>query len=277
MNNIHHAQQWMQDIKNAAEANNCDAFEQLYRTADPAAQVRGLAMAVQYGRIPMMAFALQHAEGLKYMNLSAVFEKGASKGQVETTTRALEWANTYNTFVAHPPYAFTLAMGALRSDCRELLERNWAEIKTTKNDLLHNLYGSAAVNDAGLCLGFLDQHLPRAEQLRMGALSQAVRLNKAVAVLHMLRNPPSFHNTTTEAANLLWEMMHRNQMDAAAVDTVSALLEYVSFEEFNKRFGSGFKPHMMRKLETLQAQHQHKILSAAIEEYTPSNSVARKM
>ena len=269
---------WMSDIQNAVQAHDLPNFERLYCNESPQLKARALAVVVQNGDLPLLEVALQHSHDLVNLDLRKVFEKGASKGHVEAATRMLVWANTHSTFVAQPSYAFTLAIGALRSDCTELLERNWAEIEKTPNDTLNNLYGSAAVHNASNCLVFLDQNLRNAEHLRMGALGQAVRMKKAKAVAHLLHHVPSMYNIKREAGDLLAEMVRRHQIDEPdGVDTVNALFAFVSFEEFSQRFARSLNPKVLHRLETLQARHQHKILSGAIEEFTPAPSLARKM
>lgn len=269
---------WMGDIQNAVQAHDLGGFKRLYCNESPELKARALAVVVQNGDLPLLEVALQHSHDLVHLDLRKVFEKGASKGQVEATTRMLGWAKVHSTFVAQPSYAFTLASNALRSDCVELLERNWSEIEQTPNDTLNNLYGSAAVHNASKCLGFLDHHLRNAEHLRMGALSQAVRMKKAQAVTHLLHHVSSLYNIKREAGNLLAEMVRRDHIDEPdAVDTINALFAFVSFEEFSQRFARSFNPKVLHRLETMQARRQHKILSGAINDFTPTPSLARKM
>lgn len=269
---------WMGDVQNAVQAHDLGEFERLYCNESPEFKARALAVVIQNGDVPLLEVALQHSHDLVHLDLRKVFEKGASKGHVEAATRMLEWAKIHSTFVAQPSYAFTLAIGALRSDCTELLERNWAEIEKTTSDTLNNLYGTAAVHNASNCLVFFDQHLRNAEHLRMGALGQAVRMKKAKSVAHLLHHVSSVYNIKREAGDLLAEMVRRNQIDEPdGVDTVNELFAFVSFEEFSQRFGRSLNPKLLRQLETMQAQRQHKILSGAIEEFTPAPSLARKM
>jgi len=263
-------QKWICDVLVCVEHNDLIGFQDLVpRFVHQEGEIAVLGLVVKHGRGMMLEHLLANGHGFAMRDVGGALEKGASHGQVETVSRLLEWANIHNHCIQKKPYAWAVAVGAMRSDTPELLERHWAQIKDLPSDLFNGIYSIAAQADAVNVLGFLFAKTPKGMKNHwLNAVGRACAQLKFRALSHLLKTAPHTHSTETEttAGNCLLELLRKHDLrQPQTQETVYVLLEHITIDAFGKRFKNKIHVSTLQHLEEIYTRRQRDILVDAIE------------